>query len=555
MLGNCFTSKSSCWPVIAAAFLLSISLSGGLGLEQGLPYAAAADFCSGDDSCGFGKVCADGKCVTAGDCAPRYEKRCVDYDVYWFDSCGIQGERFADCGLDEYLSEYQCSRNMVQQKIIARGCDKSQCLEVAGWIDLKNCDDTGNICKNGACRADVATPPIIYYLSPSGKVTGSAAALSLATNEIAECRYSYYDVSFDQMASKFNTSDGIRHSVSASLSAPGVYNFYVRCRNTAGSANLVSSKISFQYAPVAETRTVPDNPRAAADTAAPEISESSLSPSGQVDAATVQVALATNEKAVCRFDMVDTGYNSMKNGLAVDGSGTVHRRSVQVPAAGKYTFYVRCKDAAGNANKTSAKISFTYVAADQEVSPISNIRPFGTIYQKEIALEVSTKNPSSCFYSANESDLESAAELFTTNDGQQHIAIVSLGDYGNYQYYVRCQDNADQTKELFAPITFQFKDPGGGTAKTDECVKVAEGIRNNKCDAVLDCICDPDCSGTGAAADPDCVSVSQTTPAGPNWFVIGIVALLVSGIGIAIFISMRRKGDDQFDAEDDEVGL
>ena len=304
-----------------------------------IPLALAADFCSTPDSCGFGKVCSNGKCVESDGCVSRSEKKCLDNDVYWYDSCGAEGERFADCGNDTYTSEYQCSKSMVQQKVIARGCDGGKCLAITGWVDVRNCADSGNVCKNGACLADVVAPPILYYLSPSGTVTGPSATLSLTTNKAAECRYSYYDVSFDQMSSMFLTSDNIHHSVAATLSAAGAYGFYVRCRDTNGNTNLVSSKISFVYSPLAKDLSSSSNTgKTPADTVPPVISGSSLLPTGQIDTEIVQVALTTDEKAACRFDTVDTGYDSMKNNLTADGSGMVHRRSVKVPSPGAYVF-------------------------------------------------------------------------------------------------------------------------------------------------------------------------------------------------------------------------
>ncbi len=58
----------------------------------------------GDDGCGgsCGKcteplVCIAGTCAEEGECVPKAAQRCVGDDLYWFDSCDVQGEVAQSC--------------------------------------------------------------------------------------------------------------------------------------------------------------------------------------------------------------------------------------------------------------------------------------------------------------------------------------------------------------------------------------------------------------------------------------------------------------------------
>jgi len=305
----------------------------------------------------------------------------LQHDVYWYDSCGQRQELLQDCGVDNYLQEYQCSSTMLQQKVIGRGCYQGICREVTGWIDRQNCADKGLICQNGACQPKDNTPPILYYLAPSGIVTNRQVTLSLSTNEKSKCHYGYYDVNFDQMGMEFATTDGLHHTSSITLNSPATYNFYVRCQDISGNTNLTSNKISFTYT----TQTSPPNPIVSVtkDTAPPIIQSSSLLPSGQVNTKQIDLSLKTNEKANCRYDIADMDFTSMENNFNADANGTSHYKTVTLAGAGKYIYYVRCQDANGNTNPQSVRIEFEYVNTSQS-SPlnITDAQPSGTIYQK-----------------------------------------------------------------------------------------------------------------------------------------------------------------------------
>jgi hypothetical protein len=120
----------------------------------------------------------------------------------------------------------------------------------------------------------------------------------------------------------------------------------VRVYGQALTATQVSTDMNTPLAPVV-------------DTTPPALSSSQ--PSGVLPAGTTQatLSLTSNENATCRYaTAVGTAYGSMPNTFSTTG-GTAHSTVVSGLANGQsYTYYVRCQDAAGNANIGDLAISF-----------------------------------------------------------------------------------------------------------------------------------------------------------------------------------------------------
>src|ERR1043166_2622788 len=97
-----------------------------------------------------------------------------------------------------------------------------------------------------------------------------------------------------------------------------------------------------------------------ADTTPPVLSNGQ--PSGTLASGTTQTTLSvtTNENATCRYATVaGTEYASMANTFTTTG-GTSHSTTVTgLTNGGSYNYYVRCRDAANNANTSDFIISFS----------------------------------------------------------------------------------------------------------------------------------------------------------------------------------------------------
>ncbi len=514
-------------------------------------------------ACASGESCSEGICVADdSDCVQNYSKKCYNGDAYWYDSCGGRGDLARDCGADSYLSEYRCNSTILQQRVIARGCDEGVCQEEAAWVDAQNCAAKGQVCRDNVCKAEKAedgTPPTLYSLLPSGTITSSSATLSLITNEAAECRYSYYDVAYDQMGMKFNASDGIRHSAAAILSAPGNYVFYVRCKDASGNANSVSGKISFTYGQYqtqqiqAQQVNKSNNEVAVKDKTPPEIELSGLSPTAIVDRSVVELALRTTEKSSCRYDIADTDFVLMENDFESDMAGTFHRKTVTLLVPGNYSYYVRCKDVAGNANAASLLIAFEYTgAANDGELMISDGKPFGTVYQKLVALEAVTSSAAVCRYAENETDFDSMEGLFSTSDDLRHTAVISLDDFGDYRYYVCCEDQKGEVKDGYGTIQFVYKDPAVMLAEesvAENCAQIEMLARDGACDNAVDCVCDPDCPIEGEDVDMDCTKVEEKKNSNYDWvaiiFTFSLIFILVIII-LGVLRGLSHRNEDDF---------
>src|SRR5437773_1255070 len=203
--------------------------------------------------------------------------------------------------------------------------------------------------------ADTA-PPVRSGGQPLGTLPAGTTqtTLALTTNEAATCRYSpSAGVPYDAMTQTFATTGGTAHSTPVSGLVDGSsYAFYLSSLHMTANANPDDFAISFTV----------DTP-ATSDTPMP--SRPGGQPTGPLPAGTTQttLALTTTDAATCRY-LPDARpiYDAMTQTFATTG-GTAHSAPVSgLVDGGSYAFYVRCLDAAANANPDDFAISFTVAA-------------------------------------------------------------------------------------------------------------------------------------------------------------------------------------------------
>jgi hypothetical protein len=129
--------------------------------------------------------------------------------------------------------------------------------DVGYIISMRNANITWNIsCTDAAgntgtssnrwYRINDTTAPVISDALPSGEKASSTTSvtLSVTTDEGATCRYSTLNATYANMNDTF--TDGVsEHTDTIPVSAGNSYTYYVRCADTNGNANLVSTVISF----------------------------------------------------------------------------------------------------------------------------------------------------------------------------------------------------------------------------------------------------------------------------------------------------------------------
>jgi hypothetical protein len=403
-------------------------------------------------------------------------------------------------------------------------------------------------------------------LSPSGTIYSANAALTVSTNEASECRYGLQDMLFASMALKFGSSNKTYHSASIILPAPGNYNYFVRCADIAGNAVATSAKISFAYVLPAQSSGSSGSSGSSSSAGIssplvlPPVSDktppviSDALPAGDVFDEKVQISVTTDEKSSCKYDIAATDYDSMENTLESDGTGTFHSKEVSISAAGNYAYYVNCKDDAGNEAEKTAMVKFNY-AQSQPGPAISEIVPEGAVYQEEIMLTAVTDVPAVCRYSPQDLAFEEMTDLLSaSDDGLRQSAMITLNDYGNYNYHIRCRDEKGNTQGSYAAVSFEYKDPnGGGEAPVSlECYQIVDGDQDGECDHTLDCVCDPDCPVDGEDEDADCAGVAASETGGNSriFFLLGFLLILIIIAVIIIIVARRKKTEENLDEEE-----
>jgi hypothetical protein len=281
--------------------------------------------------------------------------------------------------------------------------------------------------------------------------------MTVATNEAATCKWGTLpSTTYADLSNTFGTTGGTAHSTTLTALTNGTsYTRYVRCQDAAGNANTTGFAVTFSVAP--------------GDATAPVLSNGQ--PTGTLPAGTTQTAMTvtTDEAATCRWGTsASTAYASLANAFSSTG-GTAHSTTLTGLTNGtSYTRYIRCQDAAGNANTTSLVISFN-IAAPADATPpvISNGSPSGQLAAgtTQATMGVATNEAATCKWGTDAgTSFASLANTFATTGGTTHnTSLTGLTNGTSYTRYVRCQDAAGNANPTSFTISFSIAAPPTGT--------------------------------------------------------------------------------------------
>ena len=107
-----------------------------------------------DTKCPSGTVCSNNQCVKQ--CTTHATKKCVDGDVYWFDSCGNKENKYQECGETAFSGTTRCSNGWMQKDRIVRGCSNAACTVEREWVNDTKCP-SGTVCSNNQCVKECTT--------------------------------------------------------------------------------------------------------------------------------------------------------------------------------------------------------------------------------------------------------------------------------------------------------------------------------------------------------------------------------------------------------------
>jgi len=196
------------------------------------------------------------------------------------------------------------------------------------------------------------TPPYRYdgYPDEDMPYSTKSTLITLKTDEKSICRYDTVSgMSYGQMKI-FSNTNALFHSTEASGFNEGeTYKYYVKCADSRNNMNTDDYLISFMVE-------APD------DVTPPVITV--LYPYSDVIYVTteVQLNIQTNESASCRYATEQgVAYGSMKKNFTKQAANYHAAKVTGLQNYVYYSFFVRCKDAAGNANTGDVMISFQFV--------------------------------------------------------------------------------------------------------------------------------------------------------------------------------------------------
>ncbi len=200
----------------------------------------------------------------------------------------------------------------------------------------------------GSSNQDI-TPPYRYdgYPDEDMPYSTKSTPITLKTDEKAVCRYDTVSgVSYGQMKIFANTNALVHSTGVSGFNEGETYKYYVKCADERNNINTDDYLISFKV-------------KAAADVTPPAITV--VYPYGDLAYGTteVQLGITTNESASCRYSTEQgVAYSSMKKNFTKQTFNYHTAKVTGLQNGTYYSYFIRCKDTAGNANTGDIMIRF-----------------------------------------------------------------------------------------------------------------------------------------------------------------------------------------------------
>lgn len=195
------------------------------------------------------------------------------------------------------------------------------------------------------------TPPAILEPKPLGKIENGEVEISVATDKAAQCNYDVFDTDYDSMEnSMIADATGKIHYHKITLSLPGKYVYYVRCRDNDGNKNPTSAKINFEFE---------DAQNAFSENGARLLALENLSPRGAIYQNEAVLILSTGEDSECRYSLEDAEFEKMSE-LFNTQDGQLHEVQIFLENYGNYHYFARCRSRNDAEREAFALIDFEY---------------------------------------------------------------------------------------------------------------------------------------------------------------------------------------------------
>jgi len=197
------------------------------------------------------------------------------------------------------------------------------------------------------------SPPIRSNGQPSGSLPASTRKtnISLETDEKSVCRYgTVAGQGYHSMNHVFSSADSTYHTAQVTgLSEGQMYQYYIKCADESDNINTNDFVILFMVKkPDDLTPPVRSNQYPIGD-ALHYLTTNTV------------IGISTDEPASCRYDFEQgKPYSAMQRSLADDGTKKYHTATITGLSSGhSYSYFVRCRDMAGNVNTGDVMIYFS----------------------------------------------------------------------------------------------------------------------------------------------------------------------------------------------------
>ena len=269
----------------------------------------------------------------------------------------------------------------------------------------------------------------------------------ILSDEESDCKFDLNATTkYEDMVYEFG--DGFfnkRHNMTLILEGSKNYKFFVKCIDIVGNDNDASYQINFK------TKKGLDKQVPIISTTEPK--NNAILPN-YLNFATVDLEL--NEPATCRHDVKDKKYDEMGNQSSCNNEFSLIPTKYKCNSGitglnnGPNAYFFKCRDLSNNTNTQS----YVYTLIRSEILGISvdSNSPKDAVNTNDVTLSITTKagsetGKSSCRYSTRNIPYENMIEFKVTNSNQHLQSQTNLKN-GNYDYFIKCRDNAgNEAKE------------------------------------------------------------------------------------------------------------
>lgn len=159
-----------------------------------------------------------------------------------------------------------------------------------------------------------------------------------------------------------STASFVFHAIAVGANSPVAFTTASQAAADGESGNVITTRTGATVTVTA----------VASDTAAPVISNAAPASGTALAAGTTEttVSVTTNENATCKYSQNSgTAYAAMTNTFSTTGTTSHSFAATGLANSASYAYFVRCQDAAGNANTGDAMISFSVAAPVVTTTP------------------------------------------------------------------------------------------------------------------------------------------------------------------------------------------